>query len=259
MRIFFVLALGRSGTKFLSSLLSKDSRGVVHHEPHDYDDKLLLLRHAGTFDQTVDRLLEERFAQLLPRQDGVEFYGEVNSYLRYEVDWLRRKFDPVLIHLVRDGRDFVRSAYIREVYTPRQHEGPILPRDGDPYAERWVELSRFQKLSWYWAHTNEYLGRRVPGFVRFEDLLADYATFEEKILRPTGVSISRQLWQREVGRPKNTSRRFRMRQMARRWLRGKRQGRPSRPLPPWKQWDDRLTTQFWEICGETMRRLGYER
>lgn len=257
MRVFFVLALGRSGTQFLSALLSSDPSGVVHHEPYGSDHRLIALRHAASFDRVLDGLLEQRFAELLPRDGGARFYGEVNSYLRYEVDWLRRRFDPALVHLVRDGRDFVRSAYIRDLYTPWQEDGPILPRDDDPYAVAWAGMTRFQRICWCWKHTNEFLGDRIPDFARFEGLLADYDYFARRILRPTGVEVSRETWSREVGRPRNTSRQFRLKRLARRWLVGRPQDRRVRGIPHWKQWDETMTRQFDEICGETMRRFGY--
>jgi len=258
MKTFFVLALGRSGTRFLSALLATDSRGVVHHEPRISDCQLLALRHAGTFDAVADALLEQRFRELLPPEGSVEFYGEVNSYLRYEIDWLSRRFAPPMIHLVRDGRAFVRSVWERGVYDVDEIEPTIVPRDTDPYSGRWGELSRFERLCWYWAHTNDFLASRLEHRVRFEDLLDDYACFEEQVLAPTGVRVSRERWRQEIGRPKNTSAAYRTRNLLKRWVLGKGKS-PTAPLPPWTEWDASRTEQFWSICGETMERLGYRR
>lgn len=257
MRMFFIMALGRSGTSFLSSMLSRDSRGRVLHEPYPLDPRLIVLRYAGGFDGVVDHLLEKRFQELLPDPQHCSFYGEVNSYLRYEVDWLRERFDPAMIHLVRDGRDFVRSAYIRGVYTPLEPSGPIVPKDGDPYSGRWPRMSRFERLCWYWMHTNDYLASRLDSFVRLEDLLDNYGIFREQVLEPTGVRLSEQLWRREIDRPKNTSRAFRLRSRLVGLLRGRERVPDLRPLPPWSKWDDDLTARFWEICGPTMQRFGY--
>jgi len=257
MRMFFIMALGRSGTKFLASLLAHDRRGRVHHEPYPLDPRLIVLRYAGGFDAVLGNLLQERFAALLPGAGQAEFYGEINSYLRYEVDWLRSRFDPLFVHLVRDGRDFVRSAYIRGVYTPLEPDGPIVPKDGDPYAGEWPRMSRFQRLCWYWMHTNEFLATKIAAAVRFEDVLRDYALFREKILEPTGVRVSEQLWRREVERPKNTSQGFRLRSRLVGLLRGKRSIPDLRPLPPWQEWNDDMTGQFNAICGRTMDRFGY--
>lgn len=256
-RIFFILALGRSGTNFLASLLARDRRGCVHHEPYPLDRTLMLLRHAGGCDRAVDQLLEARFEGLLQRAGAMEFYGEVNSYLRYEADWLRRRFDPLLIHLVRDGRDFVRSAWVRGVYTPQETDGPILPRDEDPYAERWSALSRFQRLCWYWTHTNEHLAARIEHRVRFERILGDYPYLKSRVLDPIGARIPEELWRREVGRPRNTSRGYRLRAAAFRLLRGRDRLQRFDPLPHWSKWDAQRSREFWEICGPAMRRFGY--
>ena len=257
MRVFFILALGRSGTKFLASLLARDKRGRVNHEPHAPDPGLMLLRHAGGCERSLNHLLEARFRRLLPPRGEAEFYGEVNSYLRYEVDWLRQRFDPVLIHLVRDGRDFVRSAALREVYTPNETDGPVVPKDDDPYAERWADLSRFQRLCWYWSHTNEQLAAKIDGCVRFEMILRDYGYLKERVLDPIGVRIPAAVWRREVGRPRNTSRSYRFRAAAYGLLRGRSRLTRVDPIPHWSRWDERRTSEFWDICGPTMRRLGY--
>lgn len=250
-----MLALGRSGTHFLSSLLTGVDGATVHHEPHPYDPKLIWLRHGGRSNTVVDALLERRFAEMFG-DDPPELYGEVNSYLRYEVDWLRRRFDPTLIHLVRDGRDFVRSAWIRDVYTPAENDGPILPHDDDPIAGRWHELDRFGRLCWYWDHTNRFLAERIDRCVQMEAILSSYEAFAEGVLEPTGLTVDRATWMARVARPSNTSARFRTRRLARRML-GRAQ--PTRePLPPVAEWDAGRRALFAELCGETMRRLGYK-
>jgi hypothetical protein len=255
--MFFIMALGRSGTSFLASLLARDGRGRVNHEPYPLDPRLLVLRYAGGFDAVLGDILKKRFDSLLPTSGEAEFYGEVNSYLRYEVDWLRSRFDPVIIHLVRDGRDFVRSAYIRGVYTPLEPDGPIVPKDSDPYAGAWPDMSRFRKLCWYWMHTNEFLASKIGSFVRFEDLLRDYGMFTKGILEPTGVRIPEEMWRREVARPRNTSRAFRLRSRLLGLLRGRKRVPDLTALPPWREWDEDLNGQFLEICGRTMNRFGY--
>jgi hypothetical protein len=256
MRYFFILALGRSGTNFLARLLDHDRRGTVRHETYPLDPRLIVLRRVGSYSQSLDHLLDVRFKDRVPAEG--EFYGEVNSYLRYEADWLRKRFDPVLIHLVRDGRAFVRSANIRGVYTPYEMDGPILPRDDDPYASQWAGMNRFERLCWYWMHTNEHLAAGVERCVRLEDLLADYEVLRREVLEPTGLRIDEATWRREVDRPKNTSRIYKLRLAAARLRRGRRSVPTFEPLPHWSQWDESMTRRFEEICGPTMRRLGYE-
>ena len=255
MTMFFILALGRSGTSFLSQLLTQASGARVLHEPHAYDPHLLGLRYAGC-DRVVDGLLERRFRELTKGHPETEIYGEVNSYLRYEARWLTANLSPRLIHLVRDGRDFVRSAYTREVYREEERQLPIVPKDSDPYAARWPDMSRFQKLCWYWRHTNEMLAEQVAHQIRFEDILRDYDAFAEGLLAPTGLVLGADVWRREVANPRNTSRQNRRRQTLRDLLRGQ-WPRERKPIPKWTEWSAEMLADFDSICGPTMERMGY--
>lgn len=259
MRFFFIVAMGRSGTHFLSSLLASDPRAVVHHEPGRQDPQLHLLRHADPSNRALDASLEERFEPLLAAAAGKEIYGETNSYLRFQIDWLRQRFDPAFVHLIRDGRNYVRSAWTRPAYTPYEIEGPILPADDDSYAARWSEMDRFQRLCWSWLHTNAFIEARVDQRVRFEDLLRDYDVFRDRVLRPTGLQVDRETWEREVGRPRNTSVEYRLKNRLRRMLRGKAIMPEIAALPCWPEWSEERQSQFWEICGEMMERYGYTR
>jgi hypothetical protein len=256
MNFFFILALGRSGTQFLASLLAKSPGALVYHEPAAEDPIYFGLRYAGDFKQVTDDYLEKRFRGLLPEDGQYEVYGEVNSYLRYEVDWLQRRFSPVLIHLVRDGRDFVRSAYTREVYTIKD-KNPLVPRDSDPYAQKWSNMNRFQKLCWYWTHTNEFLFSKLKQTVRLEKLVTDYGYFKERILEPTGLQVSFAAWSREVKKPKNTSQRRVLKKKIKRIVFFWEKPQPLQSIPPWSKWDTEKKEQFHEICAETMTKLGY--
>jgi hypothetical protein len=257
MKIFFILALGRSGTQFLASLLARSPDALVYHEPMPEDQVYFGLRHTGNFNKVLDGYLERRFRQLLPNDDNYRVYGEVNSFLRCETDWLKNRFDPVLIHLVRDGRDYVRSAYTRAVYTIYDKSRAIVPPDRDPYAGEWDRMNRFQKLCWYWMHTNEFLNSEIRGFVRFEDLIRDYEYFKHSILEPTGLDISYELWKSQRNKPRNTSKRRNLRKRIKQKLYFRKPTEIIRPIPHWSRWDDLKTGQFDEICGETMKKFGY--
>ena len=168
MKLFFIISLGRSGSKFLADLLDCAPCSLVYHEPYTDDKMFFGLRYYYSADIVMNNYLEERFKKLLPANDYITHYGEVNSYLRYEIDWLKKRFNPTLIHMIRDGRDFVRSALKRDTYTAFDKQVQIVPRDGDTYSVKWYAMDRFQKLSWYWMHSNEYISSKVDRFVRFE-------------------------------------------------------------------------------------------
>jgi hypothetical protein len=258
MKYFFILAMGRSGTNFLASLLTGAEGALVYHEPVAEDLKYFGLRYAGQFNKVMDGYLEKRFQMLLkniPQEYSV--YGEINSYLRYEVDWLKKELNPVLIHLVRDGRDFVRSAYIRDAYTNDERNVTIVPRDQDSIAEKWEDMDRFQKLCWYWKHTNDFISSKVEQTVHFEKILTDYDYFKKNILEPIGLNISNQNWEKEVGKPKNTSRKKMLKQNVKRAAFFWKTNPAIEAIPHWSRWDARRIKQFDDICSKTMKRFGY--
>ncbi len=258
MQFFFVVALGRSGTEMISTLLQLDQRACVHHEPHEYDAKIVGLRRARLFDQALDGLLESRFDELISGMDGrYEIYGEVNSYLRYETDWLTRRFSAPLVRIYRDGREFVRSSYSRPVYTAQDGNLPILPCNDDPAARRWSSMTRFEKLCWYWNHTNSYLADHVPAGGKMERALTEYDYFHERILEPLGLEVPEESWSNLVSRPRNTSSRYNREQLIRRLFSRTRRAASPGSIPHWSKWNDEMTRQFWSICGDTMTRLGY--
>ena len=49
-----------------------------------------------------------------------------------------------------------------------------------------------------------------------------------------------------------------MKSAAVRLIRGKDHLPRFEPLPRWTEWDERRTRRFREICGPTMKRLGYD-
>ena len=170
----------------------------------------------------------------------IDIYGEVNSFLRRHCEALKKAFPNVtILHLVRDGRAVVRSMYSRETMMPGAYDTKyVRPKPGGPYYEKWDKMSRFEKLCWYWAVENEYLYRCTNGrIVHFEKIVRDYEYFKEKVLEPLGLDIPREIWEREVRRPRNISLQYK--------------------LPHWKEWDKWMEERFREICGEIMEKLGY--
>ncbi|MHA1395738.1 MAG: hypothetical protein ACTSRZ_19735 [Promethearchaeota archaeon] len=70
MKNFLVTAMGRSGTKFLSTVMNQSKVWTVGHEPKKANDLKIDILH-----------IQKRFNQ--------DHYGEVNSYLRYKVDEIK--------------------------------------------------------------------------------------------------------------------------------------------------------------------------
>ena len=99
-------------------------------------------------------------------------------------------------------------------------------------------MTRFEKLCWYWSIENEYLYNCCNGnFIQFEKILSNYDYFKEKVLEPLGLNIPKEIWEKEVKKPRNVS--------------------PTYKLPYWTKWNAWMKKRFWEICGETMKKLDY--
>lgn len=258
MRFFFITGLGRSGSAFLAHLLNLDPKALVQHEPFREDYLHLPLGYYGGAQQSVAGYVRER-RQLVERKldAGVAIYGEVNSLLRYFTDELREAFDdPVQLFVVRNGRSYVKSAFVRTVYTEESLHAHILPKDDDPWVSCWRDFDRFARLCWYWNHTNGYLASKLARFVRFEDLLRDYEVLRTAVLEPTGVTISRDVYQQEAARPRNTSTDFMRSRFGRGWRSFWRPvAVPAEHLLG--EWTASREKTFQAICGDTMRRLGY--
>ncbi len=239
--IFFVLSLGRSGTNFLADLLNRAEHTMVVHEPHQVDDYAIeVASHKPTAATTYIRDFRRKDIYLRARGADINTYGEVNSLLRRHARDLQEVFPQAhFVHLIRDGRDVVRSMLTRRTLTPQDPKtARLTPPFGDPYLEQWPTMSRFERLCWYWQHENNLLERHIDVRVRFEPLVSDYNYFKKELLANIGVELSEGVWQEEVRVPKNHTK-------------GKK-------APHWRDWTPEQTRAFWTICGEAMARYGYQ-
>lgn len=238
--VFFILGLGRSGTHFLSKLLNKPSTAAVYHEPLTEDFQAVV--EAQQSSQAAYKYIEnfrKKRIYLLTQNQTITTYGEANSNLRYHTKALQQCIpNAKLLHLIRDGRDVVRSLMARQHYT---NDGvghhSIMPRPDDPYYAKWAELSRFEKICWLWADSNTRLSYDVKNYIQFEQIVSDYDYFHEKIERYLGVTIGRAQWQAAIKQPADRT--------------------VEHVLPGWRQWDTKLQQSFDIICGPVMKQYGY--
>ena len=256
-KIFFVIGHGRSGTKFLSELLNSAENALVQHENDIEDIKYFHLGMVKQYNNVVSNNLAKRFSKVFESlPENIKTYGEVNSLLRYNIDWLKENLNPLMLHLVRDGRDVVRSMYSRKVYLEQYRYIPAYPQDDDPFSLVWHKISRFEKLCWYWNHTNLYIKDKIHNYIRFEDILLDYDLLSKKILMPMEIRLTKEKWQKFINQPINATSKLPVKYFLKRMLPHYKQ-RKIENISHWKEWDRELTERFWEICGDTMREFGY--
>lgn len=169
-KIFFILAMGRSGTKFLATLLNEAPDGYVVHEPVWED-----------FPAYVDAFYNPQKAK-----------------------WYIKKF-----RLIRDSRDVVRSLMSRKTMTSQDPvTSKIYPLPDDPWYDKWQIMNRFEKICWYWQMENKFLREHIPKRIHFEKILEDYDYFKENLLSPLGLDIPIEIWEKHTQKKINPSSKY---------------------------------------------------
>ncbi len=237
---FFILALGRSGTNFLANFLSQAQDAYVFHEPvlEDFNAYVKAFYSPADAAKYIQGFRKrEIYLRMRCIESGV--YGEVNSNLRRHAEAIKNAFpNATLLHLVRDGRDVVRSLIPRRIMTVKDPIATrIHPKDLDPWKTQWREMDRFSRLCWLWQVENSYLRTTIGKPVQFEKILSSYEYFSSQILEPCGIQIDKRDWENAIAHPRNTTREFSM--------------------PKWNEWTAEQQKIFREICGEEMEQCGY--
>lgn len=237
---FFILGFGRSGTAFMANFLNGAKRTYVFHEPVFEDFYAHARAHynpsaAEKYIQNFRR--KEIFVRMGHISEGI--YGETNGNLRCHANAIKHVFPKaVLLHLVRDGRDVVRSHMSRRTMTIRNPFSLSMhPIESDPWKAHWREMDRFARVCWYWQEENRRLRTTIGKTVQFEKILSSYEYFASEILEPCGIQIEKKDWQTNIASPRNTTNEFAM--------------------PKWEHWTLEQKDAFLKICGEEMLRCGY--
>lgn len=250
-RPIFIVSTGRTGTKFLAKYFNSFNTIYAVHEP------LPTFLHMGIkYAQSKNSLGDVAGSILRKRshiyrnveRSGANIYIECNNRLFSLVKPLIKAFnDPKIIHIVRDGRDFVRSGMSRGWYL----EGDPLPRisakmfPDDKYYSTWNELTQFEKIVWLWQKQNKLISQDLKGYkngitIRFEDIfytenfsgLKSMMDFLE-IQLDQGFSTFAKLQERKINKTKKYS------------------------IPHWKDWDESMKDSFDKIAKQFMAYYGY--
>lgn len=273
--IYFVVGCGRSGTTSLARILNRAANGVCHNEPAPVLGREARLLHEGRLAQPFAALREVIGRRVTDALDQGLAYGEKNLTLPPFIPYLHALFRCRFVHVVRDGREVVRSwqdwnnLVYGNIYrecadtarlTPRAVEwlsrspaaedeydvGRPRPLPGDTWAEQWMEFSRSEMLAWHWAFTNDQILdslARLPGECWRR---ADYSNIHGRnvvdIARFLGLTG---LEEAEVDALVR-SRINKLEEMA-----------DGPRFPGWKDWSDQQKVAFDAIAAATMRRLGY--
>lgn len=240
-RCFFGFALFRSGTTFLANFLARVTpHAVILHEPNvdDYWYYHLALQSEREAEKYIrDFRLAEIYYRMHHQREGL--YGEINPFLRRHCKALQKHLPRAkFFHLVRDGRNVVRSIMSRSILDRTDPLGHLTyPPPDDPWAGRWKEMSRFEKVCWLWQCDNRYLRENIGRTLQFEKLIRDYEYFKTELSDPMGLDIPLAGWRQYTHRIANPTQVFRMNK--------------------WSEWSKSEREIFTELCGEEMVACGY--
>lgn len=227
--IFFITGMGRSGTKFLSNLLNQCDDTLVLHEPVPLD-RHKYVECFNDEDKSSKYIEKIRKNIIIDKSKDIKNYGEVNSFLRRHVVALKESFpEAKFLHLVRDGRDAVKSIYARRTFISK---APAPAPEGG-----WKKQSRFEKICWYWNIDNVYLAKHIDKYVNLERIVSDYDYFKKNVLDFLGLELSKEKW--------DSIRKIQL------------NATKVHKLEGYKNWTKQQKRIFSNICGETMSKLGY--
>jgi len=232
--MLIITGTGRSGTRTMAKLL-----GGYHEFRANYIlDKYFL--HADPHSDPFDTI-EKRIMVMLDLHQGIDretFVDSSNLYI-YFIDALYMLNPAMKIILtVRNGKDFVRSAFSRKWH--EQNEFGTVPLRNNRYFEQWDSLTPVQKNAWIWDYRNR---KAIEGlrFVPEEQKLV--LRIEELHKKGTLDMLESFAGKRVCDRD----------------FAGKRHNaNPSFSLPPKEEWTESQKSEFNTIAGEMMSFFGYD-
>jgi hypothetical protein len=232
--MLIITGTGRSGTATLARLFG----GC-----HEFRVGYLLDKYFSKADPHSDPFttIGKRIEAMLDLHQGINrqtFVDSSNLYIHF-IDAVS-VLDPSakFILCVRNGKDFVRSAFSRKWHEMRSFGA--VPQSNDPYFERWKRMNPLQRNAWIWVHRNtkalqglSTIPEDLKLIVRIEDI--GRAGTLDALEEFTGMKI------RDRGTASH-----------------RHNANPSFGLPPKEEWTEGMTMQFDEIAGDMMRHFDYD-
>ena len=253
----FIISTGRTGTKFFKHYLDTLPDTTAFHEPTPdlLDIGINLARGKITPKDARRYISASRSLQLLITNSlQSKHYVESNNRLFSLIPILPDIFPSCrILHIVRDGRDVVRSCMNRKYYTSADgffRNGMRIQAvdfPDDPYAAKWSNMTPFEKTCWWWTKKDRTIYDAVlnnPNSItlKFEDLFD-----------ATTCCTSLDLLLQHLRIPYTPSDLDRYSE----WLTKKINAQKTHSFPHWDEWTDEHKQQFQAICGEHMALYGY--
>lgn len=240
--MFFGFSCYRSGTVFLTNILKTEfPKWHIEHEANvdDYWNYAQVMQDESDALKYFKEFRKGEICFRVKELEGLDGYGEINPFLRLHAGAVKQVFPKAkLFHVIRDGRDVVRSIMSREILTKKDPMSKLIkPPAGDSYASKWHKMDRFERVCWQWQFDNAAIRKHVDHRVEFEKFRTDYGYFQEAVLDYLGLHLDKADWEKYITSPKNIT--------------------PKYAIPGWQDWSVQQKESFEEICGVEMEALGY--
>jgi hypothetical protein len=238
----FISSSGRSGSNALALAFKKLDGVDSYHGPNVFERENCLKYHGKLSERDISTMLsQKRDGLLLESRNNNHHYIESSWFLSAMLEDIVKKYpDALIVHLVRDGRDFVRSGMNRFWFKPG-----ALSRYNSWTRDRWNPpgdcITRFEKISWLWAEqqrTQRLSMEKIPkknngGTIRLEDLIAqkNINWFADRI----GLPHSGDIILEKTNKSKN-----------------------AHVISPWQEWDTEHISQARRWMDAELREYNYE-
>lgn len=175
--------------------------------------------------------------------DAPSDYVEANNFLFSLIPLIREVFpEATIIHVVRDGRGFVKSALNRDYFAEEDFRAHLRgDKYGDMTLQEWQNLNKLQKNAWLWVNVNQVIEDHEPDLrVSFNDMFrADGRPGLRRICDEAGLPYDEDVVEEVLATKTNRA--------------------ENELFPAFESWIPSWKEQFWEIAGEQMETYGYER
>jgi hypothetical protein len=208
-----------------------------------------------TYNEAVKRVLSQRENFVRSRRESV--YVESNAGYYALIDILPRIFiHHRVAYVIRDGRSWVQSKMnwgemygkgkLRSLFA---HTWPTAPEiAGDPYADQWHTMSRFERICWAWTKLNGYALDVVQ-----ENPSARVFCFEDIFESDNRYEYLTELVNFATNLPGIDSIPAKALEG---WL-DRKVHKSSGAFPAWDGWSRAQQETFISMCGSLMKQLGY--
>lgn len=241
----FILSTGRTGTKFLAEYFNSHPDITARHEPKPSRIlrmwSMAYLEGKVSDSYMINALTAKR--KRVMAQVNTPLYLESNPYLIGFAGILSKVFkNPVIIHVVRDPRDFARSSvnhgnsaglkWLFNNYVPYWY----------PKVDKILKINRLKRMDYraaaYWKIVNQHLARvgennKNYHVIRFEDIFDEKQSGLKKIEKILDIQSSAKKKTSSVNKSKRSI------------------------IPSWNDWSTEDCRKINEICQPAMESFGY--